>query len=392
MNVKLIIRGFLYKKNWTPISCRKKKIRNYTIDFFQCQEGYIDLINNLKIKHNVSLYFSTYDTTPIHVLQRIQGELNPEKIFISPEKNSSQFTTTVHALNSLMPSLTEDDLIILIRSDLIIKYKLIEMLSNFEFSIKDKLYVLTKEKPYNRKTVIDVLHVFSKNVCPKFLDYVSRPNLIDAHKINRAIPSVQISENNSCSNTGACEEFFKVYSPKPIRHKPSTPQIKFSNHKNENKIGENSNKVLTSFVLNSSSSYSKDACLEEYMSIYNSKQLDKEKEVFSNNSFEKKTIYVDIDNTITTTIGTEYKEAKPIIKNIQIINNLYNRGHHIVYWTARGSGSGIDYQDLTKNQLESWGCLYHELKFNKPVYDLFIDDKSLPSIQVLENMIGITNI
>lgn len=92
-------------------------------------------------------------------------------------------------------------------------------------------------------------------------------------------------------------------------------------------------------------------------------------------------IYVDIDNTITNTINTNYAGAKPIASNIEIINELFKKGHYIVYWTARGSGSGIDYTDLTKNQLEFWGCLYHELKFNKPVYDLFVDDKALTNIK-----------
>ena len=88
-------------------------------------------------------------------------------------------------------------------------------------------------------------------------------------------------------------------------------------------------------------------------------------------------IYVDIDETICTTPNDRnYFDAEPILENIQKINKLYDEGHTIVYWTARGSRSQIDWFVLTKNQLNSWGAKHHELFVNKPYYDLFIDDKS----------------
>jgi hypothetical protein len=58
---------------------------------------------------------------------------------------------------------------------------------------------------------------------------------------------------------------------------------------------------------------------------------------------------------------------------------LYDEGHTIVYWTARGTLSGIDYYDLTKSQLDKFGVKYHELKLKKPYYDLFIDDRNVNS-------------
>lgn len=91
-------------------------------------------------------------------------------------------------------------------------------------------------------------------------------------------------------------------------------------------------------------------------------------------------IYVDIDNTITITNATDYANAVPILDRIKKINSLYIEGHIIVYWTARGSGSGINYYELTINQLDKWGCLYHDLKLNKPIYDLFIDDKAIDTL------------
>ena len=90
-------------------------------------------------------------------------------------------------------------------------------------------------------------------------------------------------------------------------------------------------------------------------------------------------IYVDIDNTICVTEGTDYNDVKPMPERIEKINKLYDEGNTIVYWTARGSVTGIDHQELTKKQFKEWGVKYHELKFGKPPYDLFIDDKNINS-------------
>jgi histidinol phosphatase-like enzyme len=93
-----------------------------------------------------------------------------------------------------------------------------------------------------------------------------------------------------------------------------------------------------------------------------------------------KTIYIDIDDTICKTNGLDYSEAKPIYKNIEIANKLYDDGNYIVYWTARGTKTGIDWRKLTEQQFNTWGVKYNELKFGKPVYDMFIDDKNINTI------------
>ena len=91
-------------------------------------------------------------------------------------------------------------------------------------------------------------------------------------------------------------------------------------------------------------------------------------------------IFVDIDETICFYDGVDrlgYKNAIPNFENIAKINKLYDEGHEITYWTARGSYSGIDYLELTANQLDEWGCQYHELSVGeKPNYDLLICDKT----------------
>ena len=84
----------------------------------------------------------------------------------------------------------------------------------------------------------------------------------------------------------------------------------------------------------------------------------------------------DIDNTICETEQNFYSESKPYQEVIDGINNLYIDGHRILFFTARGSVSGIDWTDLTKKQLKTWGVKYHELIMNKkPHFDLLVDDK-----------------
>jgi len=92
-------------------------------------------------------------------------------------------------------------------------------------------------------------------------------------------------------------------------------------------------------------------------------------------------IYIDIDDTICYSPGKpNYTTSIPIKENIKKANKLYDEGHLIVYWTARGSATGIDWVDITKQQFKKWGVKYHDLKFGKPNYDLFIDDKNLNTI------------
>lgn len=89
-----------------------------------------------------------------------------------------------------------------------------------------------------------------------------------------------------------------------------------------------------------------------------------------------KKYYVDLDNTLCYTSNTDYAHSDPIQERIEYINKLKSEGNHITIWTARGSRSGIDYKDLTTQQLKDWNVLYDELLLGKPDYDIYIDDKS----------------
>lgn len=89
-------------------------------------------------------------------------------------------------------------------------------------------------------------------------------------------------------------------------------------------------------------------------------------------------IYVDIDETICFYDGKRhYPDAIPNMENIAKINKLYNKGHDICYWSARGARTGIDWIETTINQLNKWGCKYHKVSVGlKPDYDLLICDKT----------------
>jgi capsule biosynthesis phosphatase len=99
----------------------------------------------------------------------------------------------------------------------------------------------------------------------------------------------------------------------------------------------------------------------------------------------KKTICFDIDNTICKTTKSNYKNSKPIVKNIKCINDLYNQGHIIKIFTARYMGRTNDNvneakkkaKKITLNQLKKWKVKFHKIYFGKPSSDFYIDDKNL---------------
>lgn len=94
-------------------------------------------------------------------------------------------------------------------------------------------------------------------------------------------------------------------------------------------------------------------------------------------------IFVDIDDTIcyydNSNDTLDYSMAKPYLNRIEKINKLYEEGNTIIYWTARGTKTGIRWFNITLEQLNKWGCNFHELRMGKPAYDLFIDDKNINS-------------
>lgn len=93
----------------------------------------------------------------------------------------------------------------------------------------------------------------------------------------------------------------------------------------------------------------------------------------------------DIDGTICTqTYNQEYHKAKPYKDMIDVINALYDQGHCIIISTARGKSSGKDFRKFTVDQLAEWGVKYHEIHFDKPSADYYIDDKAFKIGQIVQ--------
>lgn len=84
----------------------------------------------------------------------------------------------------------------------------------------------------------------------------------------------------------------------------------------------------------------------------------------------------DIDGTICNK-DVEYEKAIPYPSVIVKINSLYDEGHTIILYTARGSKTGLDWTELTNQQIKKWGIKCHEVKLGKPFYDLMIDDRAI---------------
>ena len=103
-------------------------------------------------------------------------------------------------------------------------------------------------------------------------------------------------------------------------------------------------------------------------------------EKLNKNSYYKYYKHIMLQKIYNCTKGkVDYRNAIPYQDRIKKINKLYDEGKTIVYWTARGSRTGINWFQITLNQLNKWNCKFHELRMGKPAYDLFIDDKNINS-------------
>jgi len=92
---------------------------------------------------------------------------------------------------------------------------------------------------------------------------------------------------------------------------------------------------------------------------------------------EKEPIFVDVDGVLCNNTLGKYTKAEPIFENIAKINKLYDEGHIIIIWTARGGTTGINWFAVTLQQLKDWGVKYHELRMGKPPFARLIDDRAV---------------
>lgn len=108
---------------------------------------------------------------------------------------------------------------------------------------------------------------------------------------------------------------------------------------------------------------------------------------------ELKTFVFDLDRTL---IYDTNENPKPIKKNVDFCNGLFEIGHKIIIHTARGMLSHNNdvelvketYEKKVKSILEKNGIKYTELIFGKPYADIYIDDKAINAFDDLNKKAG----
>lgn len=122
-----ILRGFLYKKDWKPISPIGKKY-TYTQDIKKYWKYHKKLIDILSQKYKVDIYFITYDITP---KEYINWANNIGKVILVPFKDSTQFKTLSIGLKKIQ----EYDILVINRTDIIYYepfYNLVKKINDIE--------------------------------------------------------------------------------------------------------------------------------------------------------------------------------------------------------------------------------------------------------------------
>lgn len=90
----------------------------------------------------------------------------------------------------------------------------------------------------------------------------------------------------------------------------------------------------------------------------------------------KKQVYViDLDKTLLD--GPCYAESEPIPGRVEVVNRLYDEGHTIILYTARGATSGGNWFRVTYDTLIKYGVKFTELRMGKFHYDVWVDDKAI---------------
>tara|TARA_R110002020_G_scaffold130148_1_gene291286 strand:- start:33438 stop:33785 length:348 start_codon:yes stop_codon:yes gene_type:complete len=107
------------------------------------------------------------------------------------------------------------------------------------------------------------------------------------------------------------------------------------------------------------------------------------------------TYVFDIDGTICTkAVDFDYDACEPLLDRIAVVNDLYDRGHTIIFQTARGMGRfendalrAIEtFYSMTTEQLTKWNVKYHDLFLGKPAGDIYVDDKGIRDITFFQAM------
>jgi len=97
-------------------------------------------------------------------------------------------------------------------------------------------------------------------------------------------------------------------------------------------------------------------------------------------------IAVDIDGVLCDDLHEKFPKAKAIKENINIINKLYDDGHHIMILSSRGKlENKLEFaKKITIKQLKDWGVKYTSINWDQPFFDLGINDKMFQSTHGLK--------
>lgn len=111
---------------------------------------------------------------------------------------------------------------------------------------------------------------------------------------------------------------------------------------------------------------------------------------------EKKRFCFDVDNTLFSFSGGNYKDIKPISKNIELLRKLFNDGHTVILYTARGNLTFSNNIGLINTNvlpvlfetLKKYDIPYHEIYLGKPHADFYIDDLAVNSFDDIQKYTG----
>lgn len=86
------------------------------------------------------------------------------------------------------------------------------------------------------------------------------------------------------------------------------------------------------------------------------------------------TVAVDIDGVLTLeTAGWDYENRSPSWSHISLVNRIWEKGHLVVLYTSRR----LEDLKITEKWLSTHGVKFDHIIFDKPKYDILIDDKAM---------------
>lgn len=101
------------------------------------------------------------------------------------------------------------------------------------------------------------------------------------------------------------------------------------------------------------------------------------------------TFCFDLDETICSGGRfPDYKGAQPIRGMPERIRELREMGCRIIIWTARGTSYPMtdELRRTTLEQLQAWDVPFDELRFGKPVADVYVDDRGMSAADFMDDV------